>query len=136
MLHITAIQGQFVGNLLIRQIQSHEVQTQYPHFQRLMMSGKNSVRQIIKASVTVMTLITLTGGFGIIKALLDDLYGHTRGTRDALWPAELADGLITLHIIDETLDIDLRTVGLLSGTMEWDADSVHHPQIPRPWNPI
>jgi hypothetical protein len=73
-----------------------------------MMFGKNSVRQIIKASVPVMTLITLTGGFGIIKAPLDDLYGLTRGTRDALWPVDLADGLITLHIIVEIFDSDLH----------------------------
>jgi hypothetical protein len=46
--------------------------------------------------------------FRIIKAALDDLYGLTRGARDALWLAQLADGLITLDIIDEILDIDLH----------------------------
>src|SRR5262252_5233703 len=28
------------------------------------------------------------------------------------------------------------TVGLQSGIMAWDGISVHHPQMPRPWNPI
>src|SRR5262249_22083754 len=28
------------------------------------------------------------------------------------------------------------TVGLLSGVGTWDGISVHHPHIPRPWNPI
>src|SRR5882724_9870533 len=28
------------------------------------------------------------------------------------------------------------TAGLLSGIVEWDVTSVHHPQIPRPRNPI
>src|SRR5215467_9481805 len=55
-----------------------------------------------------MTLITLTGGFRIIKAALDDLVGLTRWTRDAAWPAELADSLIPLHVIDEVLDINLH----------------------------
>ena len=32
----------------------------------------------------------------------------TRGTCDAVWPAQFADGLITLHIIDQILDIDLH----------------------------
>src|SRR2546430_8896821 len=82
--------------------------TQYSHFQRLMMSGKDGVGQIIKAGVTVVTLIALTGRFRIIKATLDDLFGFTRWTRDAVWPAQLADGLITLHIIDQILDIDLQ----------------------------
>ena len=54
MLYITAIERQFVGNLLVRHVESHEVQTQYPDFQRLMMSGKDGVGQIIKACVTVV----------------------------------------------------------------------------------
>jgi Cell Wall Hydrolase len=97
-----------VGNLLIRQIQSHEVETQYPYFQRLMMARKDGVSQIIEACVTVGTLVALTGGFRVIKAALDDVFGLTRWAFDAIWPAQFADGLITLHIIDEILDIDLH----------------------------
>ena len=70
LLHITAIHCQFVGNLLILQIQSHEVETQYPYFQRLMMARKDGVSQIIEACVTVGTLVALTGGFRVIKAAL------------------------------------------------------------------
>src|SRR2546422_6928043 len=73
-----------------------------------MMSGKNGVRQIIKACVTVVTLIALTSWFRVIKATLDDVLRLTRGARDALRPAQLADGLITLDIIDEILDVDLH----------------------------
>ena len=58
------------------------------------MSRKNGVGQIIKACVTVVTLIALTGGFRVIKAALDDLFGLTRGARDTVWPAQLAYGLI------------------------------------------
>src|SRR5262249_53687203 len=108
LLHITAIERQFVSNLLVRQVESHEIQTQDPDFQRLMMSGKNGVGQIIKACVTVVTLITLTGGFRVIKATLDDLCRLTRGARNAVGPAQLADRLITLHIIDEMRDVDLH----------------------------
>jgi hypothetical protein len=57
LLHITAIERQFVSNVLVRQVQSHEIQTQAPDFQRLMMSGKNRGSQIIEAFVTVVTLI-------------------------------------------------------------------------------
>ena len=39
----------------------------------------------------------------VIKATFDDLFGLTRWARDAVWPAQLADGLITLHLIDEIL---------------------------------
>ena len=72
------------------------------------MSGKNGVSQIIKTFVTVGTLIALTCGFRIIKAALDDLCGLTRGALDAVWPSQLAYGLITLTIIDQIFDIDLQ----------------------------
>jgi hypothetical protein len=52
-----------------------------------MMSGKDRVGQIIKACVTVVTLITLTGGFCVIKATLDDLGRLTSGAYDAMGPA-------------------------------------------------
>src|SRR5215510_12511503 len=73
-----------------------------------MMSGKDGVGQIIKAFVTVVTLIALTGRLRVIKAALDDLVGLTRWAGDTSWPAQLTDGLITLDIIDEILDIDLH----------------------------
>ena len=73
-----------------------------------MMARKDGVRQIIKAPITVMTLIALTGGFRVIKAALDDVCGRTRWTRDAVWPAQIADGLITLHLIDQICDVDLH----------------------------
>src|SRR5215471_2576371 len=96
-----------------------------------MMSGKDGVGQIIKAFVTVVTLIALTGRLRVIKAALDDLVGLTRWAGDTIWPAQLTDGLITLDIIDEMLDIDLHG-GLLSEIVEGDCVSIHHPQIHDP----
>src|SRR4030095_4427669 len=100
-----------------------------------MMSSKDRVRQIIKAVVTVVTLIALPGRFRVINATLDDLFRLTRGARNAIWPAQLADGLITLHIIDEMLDVDLH-----GWTPVRDRGmtfvSIHHPRMPRPRNPI
>ena len=108
LVHITAVQRQFLRNLLIRYIQAHEIQTQHPYFERLMMARKNGVGQIIEAGIAVVALIALTCRFRVIKAALDDLGGLTRGTRNAVWPAQLADGLIALHIINEIRDIDLH----------------------------
>src|SRR5262249_5045862 len=87
-------------------LQSQEIEAQHPDFQRRMMARKNRVRQLIKAPATVRTLITLTGRFRIIKAALDDVWGLTRGAGDAVWPAECADCLIALHLIDQLLDVD------------------------------
>src|SRR5712664_727657 len=73
-----------------------------------MMSSKDRIGQIIKAFITVVTLITLTSRFCIIKAAFDHMLRLTRGTPDAIGPAQLANGLITLHVIDEMLDVDLH----------------------------
>ena len=94
--------------MLIRQVQAHEIQSQYPYFERLMISSKNGVRQVIKAPVAVMTLIALTGGFGIIKAALNDLLRLARWARNTVRPPQPSNGLITLDSIDEILDIDLQ----------------------------
>jgi len=72
------------------------------------MSSKDRVGQIIKAFITVVTLITLTSRFCIIKAAFDHLLRLTRGTCDAIGPAQLTNGLITLHVIDEMLDVNLH----------------------------
>ena len=72
------------------------------------MASKDRVGQIIKACVTVVTLIALTGRCRIIKAALDDLFRLTRRTPDAIRPAQLTNRLITLHIIDKIRDVDLH----------------------------
>src|SRR2546422_3459882 len=105
---ITLIDGQLVCNLLIRQVESHEIQAQYPHFQRLMMSSKDGVGQVIKAFVAVVALIALTGRFRVITATLDGVFGLTRGTHAAVGPAQFTNRLITLHLVDEILDVDLH----------------------------
>jgi hypothetical protein len=73
-----------------------------------MMSRKNRVGQIVKSCLTVVALIALTGRLCVIKATLDDLLRLARGACDAVWPAQLADGLIALYIINQIRDIDLH----------------------------
>jgi hypothetical protein len=85
-----------------------------------MMAGKDGVGKIIKAGVTVFAFIALTVRFRIIEAALDNLFGLTRGAVNTIWPAQVADDLITLHIIDQVLDIDLhRWTPVRGGKMGW-----------------
>ena len=106
LLHITAMPRSCVCYLLMREIQAQEIQPQHPDFQRLMMSRKNRVRQVSKPCLTVVTLLALPCRLGSIKAALDNLCGLTRGARDAVWPAQLADRPIALTIIDQIRDVD------------------------------
>ena len=52
-----------------------------------MMPRKDGAGQIIKASVTVVTLVALAGGFRVITAALDGVFRLTRGAGDTVWPA-------------------------------------------------
>ena len=81
-----------------------------------------------------MALIALTGRFGITKARLDHVLRRTRGTCNAIGPTPLANGLITLRVIDEILDVALLVwTPVRDGGLRWR--SIHYPQMPRPWNP-
>src|SRR3989442_15972942 len=73
-----------------------------------MMSSKDGVGQVIKAFVAVVALIALTGRFRVITATLDGVFGLTRGTHAAVGPAQFTNRLITLHLVDEILDVDLH----------------------------
>src|SRR5712671_498880 len=94
--------------VLVRHIQPHNIQTHYPHVQRLMMSSKDGVGQIIKTCVTVGTCIALTRWFRVSKATLHNLWRRTRGTHNAVGPAQLTHCLRTRHLVDEMLDVDLH----------------------------
>ena len=61
-LHIVWVQPQLVGNLGIRQVQTHEIQTQNPNPQRLMMPRQHRLRQIVKIAVATLTPIFLSCG--------------------------------------------------------------------------
>ena len=89
------------------------------------MAGKDGVRQIIKAFVTVVSLIALPSRFGVIKATLDDLCRLTRGARNTIGPAQFTDRLITLGIVNEILDVDLH-----GWTPVWDRETGWHQYTP------
>src|SRR5262245_11639136 len=74
-LDITTVEIELLSNLLIRQIQAHEVQAQHPDLQRLMMAGEDGSGEIIEAALTVVAVVPLSMGLGIIPAVLDDVPG-------------------------------------------------------------
>jgi len=48
-LHVRAIQTQFRGDLSVGEVQAHEVKTQHPHPQRLVVPGQHCPGQVIEA---------------------------------------------------------------------------------------
>lgn len=93
------VQSQFLSNLHVRQVQSHEVETQHPDLERLMMSFKYRSRQIIKAFLTAMTLIPLSSP---LLRMVPSLFVPVKvamGTTDTLQPSQLSYHRRALAII-------------------------------------
>ena len=86
-MRVVLIEIEFLGNLVVREVESHEIQAQDPHPQGLMMAGKDRVRQIVKASLAGLAQGALTLGLGVIAPLLGNIKTITMGTRDPVWPA-------------------------------------------------
>src|SRR2546426_194060 len=69
-MHIRGMEIEFCGNLVVRQVQPHEIQAQYPHPKGLMMTGEDRVRQIVEASLTGLAQVALTFGLSIVPPCL------------------------------------------------------------------
>src|SRR5690348_6071996 len=93
-------------DLFIREIQSHEVEAQDPDPQWLVMAGEDPPGQVIEEFLTGLPPVALPLGLGRIVTLLRDLRGVTMATGDTLGPAQIADRLETLEVVDEVLDVD------------------------------
>jgi hypothetical protein len=86
-MYVIFIEIEFLGNLVVREIEPHEIQAQYPHPQGLMMAGKDRVRQIVKASLAGRAQITLPLGLRVVMSLLRNLKPLTPWTTDPVGPA-------------------------------------------------
>ncbi len=86
-MRVVLIEIEFLGNLVVREVEPHEIQAQYPHPQGLMMTGKDRVRQIVKASLAGLAQVALPLGLGVVASLLSNLKAITTWTKDTIWPA-------------------------------------------------
>jgi len=101
--NITAVKAQFFGNRVVGQIQSHKIEAQYPHFERLVMFGKNDTGEIIEAFSALFAFIALFGGFLIIKTFFDCACGTTKWALTAFYPTQFANNFIALYVIYQGL---------------------------------
>src|SRR6266498_3207050 len=59
LMHIISVEIKFLSHVVVREVESHQIQTQDPHPQGLMMPGKDGLRQIVEASAARLALIAL-----------------------------------------------------------------------------
>ena len=84
-LHITDIEIEFAGDLLVGQVQAHEVKAQDPDPQRLMMTGEDGLGQVIEAHLAGRAAVALALSLPVIVTIPRHLVtpalraAHTRG---------------------------------------------------------
>ena len=86
-MRVVLIAIECLGNVVVREVEPHEIQAQYPHPKGLMMTGKDRVRHIVKTSLAGLAQVALTLGLGVIAPLLSNLKTLTAWTTDTVWPA-------------------------------------------------
>ncbi len=59
LMYVILVEIEFLRDLLVRQIETHQIQTQYPLAQRLMVAGEDRIGQIVKIAVTSFAVIAL-----------------------------------------------------------------------------
>ena len=83
-MRIVFVEVELLSNLRIREVETHEVQTQNPDAKRLMMTGKDGVGQIVKAPLTGFTQIALSLRSRVIASLFGNLWTVAMGTLYAI----------------------------------------------------
>ena len=95
---VIAVQAQLLSDLLVRQVEPHEIQTQDPGPKRLMVSSQNSTGQVIEPRSAILTPVPLPMSLGFIMA--DHGGAGTARAANAVRPAIVPDQLIALSIKD------------------------------------
>lgn len=107
-LGVIGIDPQLLGDLLVGEVQPHEVQAQDPDPQRLVMPGEDGLTEVVEPLAAAMAPIALPLGLGLIPAVPGRPVGVALGAPHAVRPTHCPDGLEALGIVDEGLEIEHR----------------------------
>src|SRR6056297_282421 len=107
-LHIARVKVQLLSNLLVGKVEPHEIETQNPNFQGLMVSGKYGSRQVIKALTAIFALIALFSRLCLIKTSSNHSLRIAKRAFSSFRPTEFAHGIETLPIVYQARDLNLH----------------------------
>lgn len=104
-LNVRDAQIQFLGDLLVRHVQAHEVQAQHPDPQRLVMSGQNGPGQIVEAGSAGRASVALPMPLRLIMAITGDRCAAAVRAADALRPTVLPHQREALRIVQQARQV-------------------------------
>ena len=105
-LHVACIEVEFLGDLLVRQVQAHKIEAQDPDPQRLVMAGKDRAGEIIEARQAGCAPVALAFALPIVMAMACNLLTMALRAAHALGPAQTPDRVEALGLIDQGLEVD------------------------------
>jgi hypothetical protein len=105
LLSLGLLHFQFLGDLGVRQIQSHEVQAKHPVPQGAVVPGEYGLRQIVECLIAHSTEVSLTFRLGFIVSVFGDLRRMAMGTFDTFGPTKAAYHFVTFGIVDQSLNV-------------------------------
>jgi hypothetical protein len=96
----------FDGDLLIGEVQTHQVQMHHSGAEGQMPALENGARQMIKLGITGQALVPLPITIAVKMSPFEDLFGVTLEALDVFLPAQVTDDLVTLRIINQLFQVD------------------------------
>src|SRR3954447_24628987 len=105
-MHVRGAETQFRGGLPVGQVQTHEVEAQYPDSQRLMVPGQHCPAEVVKARRARLAAIPLPMRLRVVMPVPDHRVAAASRATDALWPAVLAHQGEALRVIEQGCQVD------------------------------
>jgi hypothetical protein len=105
-LHIGHAELQLLGDLPVGEVQTHEVEAQHPHAQRLVMAGQHRACEIVEAPGTLLAAVALPAGLRLVITVADHRRARAEGASDTLGPAMLAHQGEALGVVHQGREID------------------------------
>src|SRR3954451_7149005 len=105
-LPLRGAQPKLLGDLPVGEVQSHQVEAQQPHAQRLVVPGQHRAAQVVEPSMACLAQIALPVPLAVVMAVADHHGTVAVRTAYAIRPAMLTDKLKALGFVQQAREVD------------------------------
>lgn len=109
-MYVIFVQTQLLPDLLVGDVQAHQVQAQDPHPQRLVVTREDRSGQVVKVALASRAAIFSARRLGRVMPLPGHFGRRTMRTAYSLRPAPFAYFVVTLGIVQQVLKVEHRAI--------------------------
>ena len=106
LMDIILVEVEFLRDLLVREIESEQLQADDPCAQRLMMMRENRIGQIAKVLVTGFAMVALALALALMQPAPNDVLSFAPDALDAFRPAPLTHTFVALCVVYQVVDLE------------------------------